>query len=33
MHPMFGNFLLYTPIYQLKERKNVSTYKTVHAER
>jgi len=33
MHLKFGYFVLYTPIYQLTERKNVSMYKTVHAER
>ena len=33
MHLKFGNFVLYTPLYRLTERKNVSMYKTVHAER
>jgi len=34
MHLNFGNFVLYTPIYRLMNRKqNVSMYKTVHAER
>ena len=32
MHLKFGNFVLYTPLYRLTERKNVSMYKTVHAE-
>jgi len=33
MHLKFGNFVLYTPIYLLTERENVSMYKTVHVER
>ena len=28
----FAYFVLYTPIYRLRERKNVSMYKTVHAK-
>jgi len=33
IHLKFGFFILYTLIYRLTERKNVSMYKTVHAER
>jgi len=33
MHLKFRYFVLYTPIYQLPEEKNVSMYKTVHTER
>ena len=33
IHLKFGYFILYTLIYRLMERKSVSMYKTVHAER
>jgi len=33
MHLKFGYFVLYTPIYPSTERKKLSMYKTVHAER
>ena len=32
MHLTFGYFALYTPVYRLMERKNISMYKTVHAK-
>ena len=28
MHLTFGNLVLYTPLYRLTERKNVSMYET-----
>jgi len=33
MHLKFGYIVLYTPIYRFRERKNVSLYNNVHAER